>query len=298
MKTSWILTLVLLMVESYSFGQGYTFKVLANRGENKIKTGQEWKPLKTGASLKAEDELIVSSNAYLGLVHSSGRTMELKEAGNHKVAELAQRVSKGGSSVASKYADFVLSKMSAEGKKNRLSATGAVHRGPEEPISVFLPSISEIYGDKAVIQWDSSEVASSYKVTVKNMFDDTLIEIETNDSGFELDMNAEKIAKENVILIEVQDGNNPSRKTEAKAVRRLSDSKTAQIKNQLDELMEGVEEVNALNKFILAGFYEENNLLADALTSYNEAMEMAPDVITFREAYEEFLLRNAMVKTN
>ncbi|MEM9391406.1 MAG: hypothetical protein AAGA02_13085 [Bacteroidota bacterium] len=296
MKKHFILTLVILLVGGQVFSQGYTFKVLANRGENKIKTGSETKPLKTGASLKSNDELIVSSNAYLGLVHSSGKTMELKEAGNHKVSDLAQKVSQGGSSVASKYADFVLSKMSAEGKKNRLSATGAVHRGPEDPISVFLPSISEIYGDKALIQWDSSQVANAYKVTIRNMFDDTLMEIETNENGIEVDMTDEKLAKENVLLIEVSDGNDPTRKTESKAVRRLSEDKTTQIKDQLDALMEGVEEVTALNKFILAGFFEENNLLADALTAYQEAINMAPEVDTFKEAYEEFLYRNAMLK--
>ncbi|MEM1405960.1 MAG: hypothetical protein AAGG59_04250 [Bacteroidota bacterium] len=296
MKKHFILTLVILLIGGQVFSQGYTFKVLANRGENKIKTGSETKPLKTGASLKSNDELIVSSNAYLGLVHSSGKTMELKEAGNHKVSDLAQKVSQGGSSVASKYADFVLSKMSAEGKKNRLSATGAVHRGPEDPISVFLPSISEIYGDKALIQWDSSQVANAYKVTIRNMFDDTLMEIETNENGIEVDMTDEKLAKENVLLIEVSDGNDPTRKTESKAVRRLSEDKTTQIKDQLDALMEGVEEVTALNKFILAGFFEENNLLADALTAYQEAINMAPEVDTFKEAYEEFLYRNAMLK--
>ncbi|MEM6360597.1 MAG: hypothetical protein AAF149_04220 [Bacteroidota bacterium] len=298
MKKHFILTLVILLVGSQVFSQGYTFKVLANRGENKIKTGSETKPLKTGASLKSDDELIVSSNAYLGLVHSSGKTMELKEAGNHKVSELAQRVSQGGSSVASKYADFVLSKMSAEGKKNRLSATGAVHRGPEDPISVFLPSISEIYGDRALIQWDSSQVANAYKVTIRNMFDDTLMEIKTNENGIEVDMTDEKLAKENVLLIEVSDGNDPTRKTESKAIRRLSEDKTTQVKDQLDALMEGVEEVTALNKFILAGFFEENNLLADALTAYQEAINMAPEVDTFKEAYEEFLYRNAMLKSN
>ncbi|MEM7109478.1 MAG: hypothetical protein AAF519_14730 [Bacteroidota bacterium] len=298
MKKYLILTLVILLAGGHAFSQGYTFKVLANRGENKIKTGSETKPLKTGASLTANDELIVSSNAYLGLVHSSGKTMELKEAGNHKVSELAQKVSQGGSSVASKYADFVLSKMSAEGKKNRLSATGAVHRGPEDPISVFLPSISEIYGDKALIQWDSSEIANTYKVTIKNMFEDTLLVVETNENGIEVDMTDEKLAKENVLLIEVADGTDPTRKTDAKAVRRLSEDKTVLVKNQLDALMEGVEDVTALNKFILAGFFEENNLLADALTAYQEAIDMAPQVDTFKEAYEEFLYRNAMLKVN
>ena len=299
MKRNLFLTMLLLLLIGHSYGQGYTFKVLANRGDNKIKTGADWKPLKTGASLNQGDEVVVSDNAYLGLVHASGRTMELKDAGTHKVAELAEKVSQGGSSVASKYADFVLSKMSAEGKKNRLSATGAVHRGLGTPINVYLPnSISEIYGEKTIVRWETSEDAEVYKVTLKNMFEDTILEIETNENSIEIDMTDEKIAKENVLLIEVMDSNDKSVKPKAKAVRKLNADKSGQVKTQLEELMAGVDDVNALNKFILAGFFEENNLLADALTSYEEAIAMAPEVTTFQEAYEEFLYRNDLKPSN
>ena len=58
--------------------------------------------------------------------------------------------------------------------------------------------------------------------------------------------------------------------------------------------MSEVDEETALNKYILAGFYEENNLLIDALTSYEEAIELAPDVESYKEAYVEFLLRNGL----
>ena len=50
----------------------------------------------------------------------------------------------------------------------------------------------------------------------------------------------------------------------------------------------------ALNKFIMAGFYEENKLLIDAITAYEQAIKLAPDVPTYKEAYEEFLLRNKL----
>ena len=299
MKRNLLLVLTLFLVAGFSYGQEYTFKVLANRGDNKVKAGAQWQPLKTGASLSSQDELLVSSNAYLGLVHASGRTIELRDAGNHKVADLAKKVDQGGSSVASKYADFVLSKMSAEGKKNRLSATGAVHRGLGDPINIYLPNaIAEVYGEKTIVRWDSAEATQVYKIVLKNMFEDTLLEIETNQSSVELDMTDEKIAKENVLLIEVADKNDPNAKPKAKAIRKLNPDKTAEIKGQLASLMEGMEEETALDKYILAGFFEENNLLADALTSYEEAIQLAPGVDTFKEAYEEFLYRNGMKSIN
>ena len=53
-------------------------------------------------------------------------------------------------------------------------------------------------------------------------------------------------------------------------------------------------EETALNKFILAGFYEDNELLIDAISAYEAAIKMAPDVDTYKDAYEEFLLRNKL----
>ena len=270
-----ILALVVLIVAgNIAMAQSYTFKVLANKGNNKVKAGADWQPLKTGSSLNSTDELEVSYGAYLGLVHSSGKTLELKEAGTHKVADLASRVSTGGSSVASKYADFVLSKMSAEGKKNRLSATGAVHRGSNDAITIFMPSSVCVYNDKAIVRWDSVDNNDTYTVTLKNMFDDVLLSIETTDPNIELDLTNEMVAKENVILLPAADSD--------------------KVKASLNELMSDVNQESALNNYILAGFYEENNLLVDAMTSYEQAMKLAPEVESYKEAYWDFIYRNRL----
>jgi len=123
-----------LLMSSVVFGQEYAFRVLANKGASEVKSGSTWQAVKTGTSLKKEDEVKVPENAYLGLVHvTSGRPIELKTAGTYKVADLAQKVSTG-TSVMQKYTDFILSSNSAETKKNRLSATGAVSRGGSDDI--------------------------------------------------------------------------------------------------------------------------------------------------------------------
>ncbi len=301
MKKYLSIATILLFVGNMAMSQGYTFKVLANKGDNKVKSGADWKALKTGASLKEADELEVSANAYLGLVHSSGKTLELKSAGNHKVKDLAAKVNKGGSSVASKYADFVLSKMSEESKANRLSATGAVKRDikldDNEPISVLMPGSVDIFNEKAIVRWDAPEESDkTYVVTLKNMFNDVLLSVETSDSNFELDMSDDRMAKENVILFDVTEKGNDVKQSDTYAMKKLSGADSDRVKEILAELMSDVTEETALNKYILAGFYEEENLIVDALTSYEEAIKLAPDVVSYREAYEEFLYRNGLIK--
>jgi hypothetical protein len=85
-------TFLLILLASAAFSQDYAFKVLANKGNNEVKTGASWTPLKTGATLRTGDELKLSENAYLGLVHVKGKPLELKLAGVYKVAELAAQV--------------------------------------------------------------------------------------------------------------------------------------------------------------------------------------------------------------
>lgn len=290
-----ILTISLLLVGATVYGQSYTFKVLANKGTNEVKSGNEWKPLKTGASLKDGDELKLSENAYLGLVHNSGKTLELKESGNHKISDLSSKISSGGTNVASKYADFVLSKMSAEKKTNRLSATGAVHRAVvNSSINIYMPNSVDIYNDKALIEWGGVEGENTFVLTVVNMFGDELFSIESSTNRYLLDLTSEKLEKEAALLVTVSVKGNEEMKSEEVAIKRLPGDKAEIVKANLRELMNEVDIQNALNNYILAGFYEENRLLLDALFYYEEAIKIAPEVESYQEAYEEFLFRNGL----
>ena len=292
-------TIMALTCSVLVYGQGYTFKVLANKGTNQIKSGGSWQPLKTGATLNNADEVKSSENAYLGLMHSGGRTLEWKEAGTFKVSDLASKVS-AGTSVAGKYADFLASKMSAEGQKNRLSATGAVHRAlSDASINVHVPASVQIYQDNAILKWDALEGDNIvYKVVLTNIFEDVLVSEETKETFFELNMKDEKIKSESVVLLSVSTANDEKVKSETIAIKKLPAEDVKKVSSGLQELMMDVKDKTALNKYILAGFYEENNLLVDALTSYEEAIKLAPDVDHYKEAYEEFIVRNGFKASN
>ena len=287
-----LLTSGMLFLNVLVYGQDYTFKVLANKGSNEMKSGDTWQAVKTGASLKTGDEIKITENSYLGLVHATGKPMELKQAGSYKVADLAAKIS-GGTSVLNKYTDFILSSNSAEAKKNRLSATGAVHRGLED-IKVFLPEnqYSGIYNNIAIINWEASKTGGPYTVILKNMFDDELMKTETPETTVQIDLNDAKFANETAILVEVKSKSDSKSKSEQHLIKRLSQADHDRVKKELSEITGDVQEETALNKFIMAGFYEENKLFIDAITSYEQAIKMAPDVPSYREAYDEFLLRN------
>jgi hypothetical protein len=288
----------LSIITSIVFGQDYAFKVLANKGANEVKTGESWAPLRTGASLKSTDEVKLSDNSYIGLVHASGKPMELKQAGSYKVSDLASKVG-GGSSVLNKYTDFILSSNSAEAKKNRLSATGAVHRAVESSaIKLVLPEnqFSEIYNTTAVINWDGSKVAGPYIIIVRNFFEEELTKIETPETTFTLDLTNPKYVNENAILVEVSSKADPKQASKFHMIKKLLPAQQEKVKQSLTEIMGDVSEPTGLNKLILAGFYEQNNLFIDAIASYEDAVKLAPDVPSYKEAYDEFLFRHNLKK--
>lgn len=271
--------------------------MLANKGANEVKSGDSWQPVKTGAQLKKGDELKISENASVGLVHVSGKPLEVKQAGNYKVDDLAAKVG-NGSSVLNKYTDFILSSNSAEAKKNRLSATGAVHRGLED-IKVFLPEnqYAEIYNTVAVINWESSKGGAPYIVSIKNMFDEELAKIETPENVTQIDLNDPKFANETAVLVEVKSKADAKSKSEQHLIKKLSPGRYDVVKKQLSEETADLKEETAFNKYLLASIYEEKKLFIDAITCYEQAIKMDPANPTYKDGYEEFLLRNKLKST-
>ena len=299
MKIKLLATVLALVSGSFTLlAQDYAFRVIANKGAVEYKSGDAWQPVKTGASLQASDEVKLADNAYLGLVHKTGKPMEIRESGSYKVADLASKVGTG-SSVLNKYTDFILSANSAEAKKNRLAATGAVTRATFTPdIKVFLPEnqYAGIFNKTVIINWESAKTQGPFVVTVMSMYEDELMKEETPETRYRLDLSNPKIEKESkqALLVIVSSKSDPNIKFGRYLVKNLSDDESAKIKTAWAEISGDVKDETALNKFLQAGFYEEHKLFIDAIAAYEDAIRMAPDVDLYREAYEEFLLRNKL----
>jgi len=291
-----ILILALFLVSSLAFGQDYAFKVMANKGSNEVKSGDAWQPIKTGASLKSTDELKLSDNAYIGLIHASGKPLEVRQSGSYKVADLAAKVA-GGSTVLNKYTDFILSS-NAESKKNKLSATGAVHRATGSyTIHVHLPDNqnSAIYNSTAVIAWDT-EAAGPYVITVSNMASEELTTYEVAEKTTSIDLkdptykfNAPGDPFSAGLIVQIKAKADAKQGSKEYMIRALPSKDAEKVKESLNAIISEVTEPTAINKYYLAGFYEQHNLLIDAIAAYEEAIKLEP---AYQEYYDEFLLRH------
>lgn len=289
MKTRWIILFALLFATNGLIAQNYTFKVLASKGKTEIKSTNGWQDLKVGASLIATDEIKVSENAYLGLMHSNGKPLEIKEAKSYKVSDLVTRLG-SGSSVLNKYTDFILS--SNDQKKNRLTATGAVHRGIKDVIIVFLPGTekADLYGDKIGLQWAADGITGPYEVIFTNLLEDKLARFETTENQLTVSLNEGAFQKETNIMVKVVSKANPGQGSKDYVIKKMKGQAREKFAKSISEFSSSLDG-SALSKYIMAGFYEENFLLNDALTAYQDAIKLAPDVDMYKQAYAEFLVR-------
>ena len=307
MKTilSLSLSLVLTLMQSAS-AQDYVFRVLANKGSNQVKKAgsSSATALKTGSKLGAGDQIIAAQGVYIGLVHRTGKTMELRTPGTHNVNDLEGKVSKGSASVANRYMSFVMNKMSEEdGDVNRnyrrnLNATGAVERATgSAAIKMMLKDAknpNKVYNSKATIRWEPSEETSTYVVTVKNVFDEVLFNSETGETMAEIDFTQDKLANERFVIVNVKSKDNEDLKSRDYGIQRVSPEEANEITAQLTSLKNELGEESALNRIVFASFYEENNLYLDALTEYEQAVQLSPDVEDFKAIYEEFIIANGL----
>ncbi len=292
-----ILSILLFVFLSASVSaQSYAFKVLVNKGKNEVKTTGGWQSVKVGVAITEKDEIKIGANSYVGLVHASGKPLELKEAKTYKVADLVKQMP-SGSSVVTKYTDFILSSNSQKG--NNIGATGAVDRGKEAAdLHVNLPVPSEqavFFNSRQTITWDSEGLKGPFVVSFQSLFEDELKIIQTAENSVTIDLDGREFDSEDNILVEViskADGKRSARL----ALKRLSKPDRAHVEKLLKELSAQTSEPIALNKYILAAFFEENKLYIDAATQYAEAIRLAPDVDLYKDEFNNFLLRTGIKK--
>jgi hypothetical protein len=284
-------------------GQGYTFRVLANKGQNQVKKDGTTTAvaLKTGATLSDGDELIASQGAYIGLMHKSGKTLEVRTPGTKKVTDLAKMVDTKSASVSSRYAKFLANKMNEKDEPNyraKLNATGAVSRAlaGDEQIQVLIPAEdASLLGDKAILNWDTPEgmEENTFIVTVKNIFDEEVMKEEVMGNTIELDFTSSQMQNEEGLwIINVKAKENQDVTSGDIAIKRPENP--SQYAEGLNSLKAEVDEDSPLNKVIYASFYEENGLIVDALTAIEEAIKMNPEVDDFKILKKDIIERNGI----
>ncbi len=272
----------------------YTFNVLAHQGEIFYRADSEstWKPVEIGVELRENHLIKIERGAYLGLVHQSGKTIPYRKAGTYEVSRLHQQIKSSPSEVAQKYANaYVESIINPDN-----SAKETTRSVENRKLKMYLPNSVDVYSPEVVLRWkDQETLTDDYEVVFKNMFDEVLMVKDATDTKLWLDFKQEPIASERLLIVSVQKKLHKEVQSTSYGIKHMTSDESAQIEQELKELkLVFSGEESALDKLILASFYEQNNLLADALTSYEYAINLSPDIDAFHDAYDQFVFRNGL----
>ncbi|MCX2745102.1 hypothetical protein OO013_14575 [Mangrovivirga sp. M17] len=276
--------------------QSTSFRVLAVSGANQYSEGgAAWKPLKVGVKLSGNSKIKTADGSYVGLIHQTGKTFEIKKAGVYDLKKINDKAvaSAGSTELSDKYAEFVVNKLSEsdnedinKNKERYMNVTGAVKRADDQ-ILVLMPELSEAYGPEVNFTWTSMPDLnnSSYLVEVKNIYDEVLKKEAVQDTSFTLSFDEAPFNESKMLLINVSVDGRPMVTSNKVGIKKLEEDRRSEIEPELKKLKESLSEDNALDMLILGTFFEEHGLRVDALSAYHKAVELAPDVEVFRNTY-------------
>ena len=276
--------------------QDAVFSVLLNKGQNSYGVHEKSHPILLGSSLATNDVVNVEDGGYVALVHeATGSSIELTQKGNYTVAEIENKVLDQQSTVLAKYAKFLIKKLHSDEKgRQNLNVTGAVERGGVDIIDVELPNVNVVYGDQVMVSWKQTDDVKDYVITIKDKLDEIIVELPVKGTTYQLDLNRDELKDEKMIIINVKASNNNQLRSPDFGIKRLDPDESRLIHEEFTKLRSVVGSENVVDKLLIASFFEENQLLADAITFYKEAQSISPDPDGLAILYLNFLERNGL----
>jgi len=286
-----LITFSLAIVLGFSSGicQNYVFRVMANNGSNEFKSisSSQWTPVKRGVAFKSGDVIKVADQAYLGLIHNTGKTVELIDPGTFKVDDIELNIDIRKKGIGSKYTEYVMNTLDSDAEF--VGANEVATRGAEKSVNVIAPASSEVLDRKQIISWESEE-NNTYTIRIKGIFDDILLEEDVQSNEYLLDFENPSLSGEKtfVMTVTIKDQKESSKEY---ALDLLSEDESSKYQPDLLEIQQNV--TNPLLKYlVMASYFEEKGLLIDAISSYHNAIKLAPEFEDVHALYRSFKVRN------
>ena len=287
-----ILSLAIALVVGISaFAQG-SFKVLSAKGENVLQKGGTYVPLGTGAQLPSNAKIMIGENGLVELSNSNNQTVTLNAPGIYTMNDLAGDFKADNSSVAQRYLSYVFNEMASESdsRTSNLAITGSVERSLNDAsISIFSPESTYIMSKETSFKWAAENPGSSYKVVVKNLFDEEVISMVVEGSSASLDLTQIEFEEDAIYKFLVVDPSNPDSKSGELILRIPTKTEAELISNDLSEIQKDADENSPIYHALMAKYYKSNGLYVDAVAHYEKAIELAPESDAFKIEYEAFL---------
>ncbi|MEH0157581.1 hypothetical protein V6R21_26040 [Limibacter armeniacum] len=284
-----VIALMALIPLSVS-AQDYTFMILGTKGNVQV----NGKTPKVGENLLANHTVTVPPNAYLGLAHASGSTLEITQPGTYKVKDLEAKISKEDA-LTGKFASFVIDEItgkSDDGNGSRQVKYGSVTRNTK-PVKINMPSKTAVLRGEVALDWElkgkqDHVQTGPFKLVVKDISQNILMETPVEGNSTVLDLNDEKLKGHDRLVYFVEAIDNKR----LESGQYLFEVKEAEVPQADKEQYEALKSKDsALGKMMLAKFYEDKGLLPNAKMAYHEAIKLSFGSEQYQKVYERFAAR-------
>ena len=292
-----MILLVVILFSLNTWSQNQEFTVLTSKGDVQVKrlTGS-WQPLSISAKLFKGEIIKLSKNNYLGLLHSSGKTKELKNEGSFNVSDLAGSFDSQKASVSAKFAGYLLDEfMNKDDTKKEMENLGAVVRQGIERIELDFPKNTLIVDSTIQFAWFPREHGEKYIFQIINSAKNTVFMKEISDSFIVIDVNELQFEKGKPYQWELFSSVNDEIHSDTAIFELLPGNRKQTLMVELSELLKELDyDETALNYLIIAKYFEKNKLNASAQKYYAKSVAGAPGVDDYLFAYLKFLQANGM----
>jgi hypothetical protein len=266
----------------------YVFKVLGVSGTVKKHNATGDVVLTPGTKLNSDESIIIESG-YCGLMHSSGKGLEVKKPGTYTIADLSKTIAANGKQgkVSDRYVNYVMGQLTKEeaedinaNHRKYMEVTGSVERASTVyNIKLLALKSNEVLPKAYTLSWTSNAKNAEYQLEVFNLFNESVFTAKTKETSAAVDF-APLFAKHGKnLLVSVKVVGNSDFKSNEYSF------KLAETSEELGLSDEKTPASNMINGMIC----EENKLYLDALAYYKEASTQESNVEGYKKAYDQLL---------
>ena len=289
-----ILLSFVFLIGQQSFGQStFVFKVLGVSGTVKKHSSTGDVALAPGAKLNGDESIIVE-NGYCGILHSSGKAIEVKKPGTYLVSDLVKslKITAGKSSkVSERYVNYVMGQLTKAEEEDinanhrkYMQETGSVERGSNtNNIKLIALKTNEVLPKAYTLNWTSGVSNVEYLLEVYNLFNENVFTAKTKENSAAVDFGPLFAKHGKNLLVTIKVLGRPEVKSSEYSFKLAGNISVPEL-----GLAEEKTPVSCMVNGIIC---EENNLLLDALAYYKEAYTQESSVTGYKEAYDNLLNR-------
>lgn len=293
-----VAALFVLLSGQLNAQNSFVFKVLGVSGTIKKHTASGDVALSPGTKLNSDESIIVETG-YCGLLHSSGKGLEVKKPGTYQVADLAKSINstaKAGK-VSDRYVNYVMGQLTKEEAEDinanhriHMEVTGSVERGGAKVYNIRMLALksNKVLPKTYTLSWNSNATNVEYLLEVHNLFNQNIFTAKTKENSAAVDF-APLFAKHGKnLLVTVKVVGKPEIKSTEYNFNLATNTSAVDLGLS--------EEKTPVSNMVNGMICEENNLYIDALAYYKEATNQEASVEGYKEAYLNLYKRITNVK--